>query len=200
MTQADLSIAGQVPLRMISPGGVGHLPRYFTSPAAQHFLVAFLSAGLLFEISAFRMQLSGNDPSLPIDVGAGSVLVQVLTMSAIVAACGLLFCSRRASAMVFGTWPIFLLPALAFASMLWSPDPEFTLRKSVAFTGTALFGFLVATASRRLFGGALHDPNGIQPAHLHVGSRTIDLDLNLAVVIVASVLLIGAMIAFRTEG
>jgi exopolysaccharide production protein ExoQ len=126
------------------PSGAGSVFRYFTSSLAEKLLVAFLSAGLLFEIGAFRTQLSGNDPSLPVDVGVGSVVVQVLTTSAIVAACALLLCSRRSSDMVLGTWPIFLLPAMAFASMLWSPDPEYTLRKSVAFTGTMLFGFLVA--------------------------------------------------------
>ncbi|MGY8661353.1 O-antigen ligase family protein [Bradyrhizobium sp. UFLA05-109] len=47
--------------------------------------------------------------------------------------------------MLRGTWPIFLMPALAFTSMLWSPDPGYTLRKGVAFTGSVLIGFLVAT-------------------------------------------------------
>jgi O-antigen ligase len=47
--------------------------------------------------------------------------------------------------MALGTWPIFLMPALAFASMLWSPDAEYTVRKSVALFGTVLFGFSVAT-------------------------------------------------------
>jgi exopolysaccharide production protein ExoQ len=47
--------------------------------------------------------------------------------------------------MALGTWPIFVMPALAFASMLWSPDPGVTFRKSVALFGTVLFGFSVAT-------------------------------------------------------
>jgi exopolysaccharide production protein ExoQ len=119
--------------------------RHFASPPAQKFLIVFLAAGLLFEIGALRTQLAGNDPGLPIDVEAGSVIVQILTISTIFGAGGLLLCSRRTSDMALGTWPIFLMPAMAFASMLWSPDPDFTLRKSVALTGTVLFGFLVAT-------------------------------------------------------
>ena len=101
-------------------------------------------------------------------------------------------------------WQAFAqLPLAAVTlALLWWPGAAIHERFFLAalLVAASLIGFLVATASRRLFGGALHDPNGIQPAHLHVGSRTIDLDLNLAVVIVASVLLIGAMIAFRTEG
>jgi O-antigen ligase len=91
------------------------------------------------------MQLTGADPGLAIDA-APSKIVQILTASTIVAAGALLLCSRRASDMALGTWPIFLLPALAFVSVLWSPDAEYTARKSVALFGTVLFGFSVATA------------------------------------------------------
>ena len=125
------------------PTRARHVSR--ASSTAHKFLIVFLAAGLLFEIGAFRLQLAGVDPSLPIPPGAASMIVQILTGSTILAAGGLLLCSRRTSDMALGTWPIFLMPAMAFASMLWSPDPEFTLRKSIALTGTALFGFLVAT-------------------------------------------------------
>jgi exopolysaccharide production protein ExoQ len=125
------------------PTRARHVSR--ASSTAHKFLIVFLAAGLLFEIGAFRLQLAGVDPSLPTPPEAASMIVQILTGSAILAAGGLLLCSRRTSDMALGTWPIFLMPAMAFASMLWSPDPEFTLRKSIALTGTALFGFLVAT-------------------------------------------------------
>jgi exopolysaccharide production protein ExoQ len=87
----------------------------------------------------------GLDPNLPNTGSPGSLTVQILTGSIFLVAGGLFLCSRRTSDMALGTWPIFLMPAMAFASMLWSPDPEFTLRKSIALTGTVLFGFLIAT-------------------------------------------------------
>ncbi|WP_157450348.1 O-antigen ligase family protein [Bradyrhizobium sp. ARR65] len=118
--------------------------RRSASTPANKFLIVFLTVGLLFEFGAFRMQLSGENPGLAID-GSPSVAVQILTASAIVAAGAVLLCSRRASDMALGTWPIFLMPALAFASMLWSPDAEFTFRKSVPLFGTVLFGFSIAT-------------------------------------------------------
>jgi exopolysaccharide production protein ExoQ len=126
-------------------GRAVEVSRPFASAPANKFLIVLLAAGLLFEIDAFRMQLSGRDPRLPIDLNAASMVVQILTASIIIVACGLLLCSRRTSEMALGTWPIFVMPAMAFVSMLWSPDPDFTLRKSVAFTGTVLIGFLVAT-------------------------------------------------------
>ncbi|MBR1213945.1 O-antigen ligase family protein [Bradyrhizobium sp. JYMT SZCCT0180] len=121
------------------------MSRLVASPRASKFLIVFVAAGLLFEFGAFRRQLSGVDPGLPVDGAAASIIVQILTASAIVAAGALVLCSRRASDMALGTWPIFVMPALAFASMLWSPDAEVTVRKSVAFFGTVLFGFSVAT-------------------------------------------------------
>jgi exopolysaccharide production protein ExoQ len=127
------------------PARTAGVSRHFASAPANKFLIVFLVAGLLFEMDAFRMQLSGNDPGLPIDRNAASLVVQILTGSIIVVACGLLLCSHRTSEMALGTWPIFAMPAMAFVSMLWSPDPEYTLRKSVAFTAAVLIGFLVAT-------------------------------------------------------
>ncbi len=65
------------------------------------------------------------------------------------------------------------------------------------FTATSLAGFLVATLGRYLYGGTLHDPNGIQPVRLRVGSRKVALDMNLVLVMVAWALLIAAVIVFR---
>ncbi len=84
-------------------------------------------------------------PVSRVDVATPSIIVQILTASIIVAGGALLLCSRRAIDMVLGTWPIFVMPALAFMSMFWSPDAEFTARKSVPFFATVLVGFLVAS-------------------------------------------------------
>jgi exopolysaccharide production protein ExoQ len=115
------------------------------SSLVHKILIAFLAIGLLLEIGSFRMQLGGIDPSLSMDVGSGSTFIQILMGLIGLAAAGLLLCSSQSSKMLLRAWPLFLMPALAFASMLWSPEPEYTFRKSVAFFGTVLFGFLIAT-------------------------------------------------------
>ncbi|WLA67667.1 O-antigen ligase family protein [Bradyrhizobium diazoefficiens] len=140
------------------------MSRPFASSPAYKFLIVFLVAGLLFQTGALRTQLAGIDPglnpNLPTAGPPASMMVQFLTGSIFLAVVGLLLCSRRTTEMALGTWPIFLLPVLAFVSMLWSPDPAFTLRKSIAFTGTVMFGFLIATvlntqAAVRLLGRTL---------------------------------------------
>jgi len=101
-------------------------------------------------------------------------------------------------------WQAFtVLPVSAITvALLWWPGVALRQRfyLAVLLTATSLAGFLVAVVSRRLYGGALHDPNGIQPVHLRLGSREIVFDLNLAVVLVAAVLLIGAVLIYGFAG
>ena len=125
--------------------GAGPMSTRSASSLAHKVLIGFLAIGLLLEIGSFRMQLGGIDPSLAIETGSGSTFVQILMALINLAAAGLLLCSRQSGKMLLRAWPLFLMPALAFASMLWSPEPEFTFRKSVAFLGTVLFGFVIAT-------------------------------------------------------
>jgi hypothetical protein len=98
-------------------------------------------------------------------------------------------------------WQAFtVLPMSAVAvALLWWPGTPMKERFYIAvlLTATCLIGFLVAVASRQFYCGALHDPNGIQPVRLRLGSRDIAIDMNLAIVAVACVLLIGAVILFR---
>src|ERR1700760_2317664 len=59
-----------------------------------------------------------------------------------------------------------LLPAAAIeVALLWYPGAAFHARFYLAalLTATSLAGFLVAAGPRHLYGGTLHDPNGIQP-------------------------------------
>ena len=97
-------------------------------------------------------------------------------------------------------WQAFnVLPTSAIAvTLLWWPGAALLERfyLAVLLTATSLAGFLVAVLSRRLYCGSLHDPNGIQPARLRLGSREVIFDMNLALVILAAVLLIGAAVLF----
>jgi len=92
-----------------------------------------------------------------------------------------------------------LLPAAVIeVALLWWPGPALRERFYLAavVAATPLVGFLVATLARPLYGGALHDSNGIQPVRLMVGSRIIELEMNVPIVALATVLLIGAVVLF----
>jgi hypothetical protein len=96
-----------------------------------------------------------------------------------------------------------LLPAAAIeVALLWWPGPALHGRFYLAalLIATSLIGFLVAISARPFYGGTLHDPNGIQPVRLRVGSRRIVFDMNVPIVALASVLLIGAVVLFCLQG
>lgn len=93
-----------------------------------------------------------------------------------------------------------LLPAAAVeVALIWWPGPAMRQRfyLGALLAGTSLAGFLIAVVTRKLYGGTLHDPNGIRPVALHIGSHEVVFDLNVPIVIAAAVLLIGAVILFR---
>jgi hypothetical protein len=100
-------------------------------------------------------------------------------------------------------WQAFTaLPAAAIEiGLLWWPGPGSRGRFYVAalFAATSLAGFLTATLARPLYRGTLHDPNGIQPLRVHIGGRETALDMNVALVIVAAVLLGAAVMVFGTH-
>jgi hypothetical protein len=92
-----------------------------------------------------------------------------------------------------------LFPAAAIeVALLWWPGPALHDRFYLAalLIATSLAGFLVATLARPLYGGTLHDPNGIQPLRLRLGTRLIEFDMNVPIVTLATVLLIGAVVLF----
>ncbi|HEY1898082.1 MAG TPA: hypothetical protein VGG94_03325 [Chthoniobacterales bacterium] len=92
-----------------------------------------------------------------------------------------------------------LLPAAAIElALLWCPGVAFHARFYLAalLTGTSLAGFLVAVCARPLYGGTLHDPNGMRPVRLRIGSRLAVFDLNVPIVLLASVLLLTAVLLY----
>jgi hypothetical protein len=91
-----------------------------------------------------------------------------------------------------------LLVAAIEVGLLGWPGRGFESRFYLAalLTATSLAGFLLAVLSRQLYGGTLRDPNGYRPVRMRVGVQTVELDLNVAIVFVAAVVLVGAVIAF----
>ena len=92
-----------------------------------------------------------------------------------------------------------LLPAAVIeVALLWYPGAAFRARFYVAalLTATSLAGFAVAVCARPLYGGTLHDPNGMRPVRLRIGSWLVVFDLNVPVVLLAAGLLLGAVLLF----
>jgi hypothetical protein len=93
-----------------------------------------------------------------------------------------------------------LLPAAAIeVALLWYPGAGFHARFYLAavLTATSLAGFVVAVCARPLYGGTLHDPNGMRPVRLRIGSRLLIFDLNVPIVLLAASVLLGAVLLFR---
>jgi len=90
------------------------------------------------------------------------------------------------------------LASAAVVALIWWPGPGVSQRFYLAaiLTAIPLAGFLIALFARRLYAGTLHDPNGIAPVRLRIGSRTMDLDMNAVLVTVASALLVASVFLF----
>jgi hypothetical protein len=72
------------------------------------------------------------------------------------------------------------------------PDQRFYLVALLA--SVPMVGFLAAFVGRTAFGGTLSDPNGIPPVRIAIGRRVVQLDLNLAAVVVGLIAL-GTLLA-----
>ena len=115
-----------------------------TSFAGTRLLNLYFSASLIVAVGAFTNQLAGADPRLQRSLSEGSPLAQVVNTTIIIIAVLVLMRSKILGSILRRAWPIFLLPALAMISALWAPDPELTLRRSIALLESALFGLSFA--------------------------------------------------------
>lgn len=68
---------------------------------------------------------------------------------------------------------------------------------AAALAAVSLLGFLFAQAARRVYGGTLHDSNGILPLRLRLGGRIIEVDGNAAAVYCAIPVLIFIVALFH---
>ena len=98
---------------------------------------------------------------------------------------------------VWQTFTATLLSSAVVALIWWAgPDPRRRFYLAAILTAIPLAGFLVALCSRRLYGGALHDPNGVPPLHIKTNGRVVEVDLNAVIVATAAVLLGVAVAVF----
>lgn len=95
-----------------------------------------------------------------------------------------------------------LLPAAIIeVALIWWPGHAVAQRFYLAalLAATPLAGFFIATLVRSGYRGTLYDPNGIQPLHIHIGAREVTIEINIVLVTAASLLLIAAVILYRTS-
>lgn len=91
-----------------------------------------------------------------------------------------------------------LLAILAVALVFWSaPLSAERFYLAAALTAFPMLAFFAALFTTRLYGGSLHDENGIRPVPLSFHGKSYPVDLNAAVEVVAAVFLIGTVLVFR---
>lgn len=97
-------------------------------------------------------------------------------------------------------WQTFTLALTAplEVALVWWPGPTLCQRFYLVAVLAALpiAGFLIALFARRLYRGTLHDPNGIQPARIRTRNGIVEVDMNLVLVAIASVMLVVAVRLF----
>lgn len=88
------------------------------------------------------------------------------------------------------------LASAVIVALLWWSGPYANGRFALAalLTAVPLAGFLVAFFGRRLYAGTLRDPNGYKPVRISSGERTFEFDMNLVLIVVASVMLAAAVL------
>ncbi|KYG98100.1 hypothetical protein SE91_05800 [Bradyrhizobium sp. DOA1] len=106
----------------------------------------FFLGGFVVLTGAFTLQIAGVDPSLPRQFSDGSMLSQIITATIYLVSLMLFARSSQPFVTVVRACPVFLLPAMAFASALWAPDAELTIRRSFALLGTILFALALGSS------------------------------------------------------
>ena len=83
------------------------------------------------------------------------------------------------------------LLAIAEVALIWWSGPSAVARFYLAasLVASTLASFWVAFASKRLYGGALFDQNGILPLTLSMRGRVFHVEMNTAGVVMGSILL-----------
>ena len=96
---------------------------------------------------------------------------------------------------VWQSTSIALLSVLELALNWWQgPYQKDGFYLALLLTAISPLGFMIAFVSRRMFGGALSDPNGIRPVRLTLFGAPRSIDLNFAA-IVAALLSLGVILA-----
>lgn len=63
-------------------------------------------------------------------------------------------------------------------------------------TSIPIVTFVIATLARNLYGGTLHDPNGIRPVAIRLGNAVHQIDVNIVLVLAGGLVLIASVLIF----
>ena len=99
-------------------------------------------------------------------------------------------------------WQVATTAALAVVELLllfaFGPLTASRFYLVLALATLPVFGFFVALVTRFIYGGALSDPNGIQPMTIRRGETTVRIDLNLVAETMAIIVLAAILLLFRS--
>jgi hypothetical protein len=86
-------------------------------------------------------------------------------------------------------------------ALIWWAGPGFRGRFYLAagLAALSMLAFVIALVLRNLYGGTLHDPNGIQPLRVRAGWRTLEIDGNAFMVFFGLIVLSTAVLLFRAS-
>jgi hypothetical protein len=92
----------------------------------------------------------------------------------------------------------FFFLGVIVVTLIWLPSPESRLLFYLAalLTASPMLSFLVAMFSLRAYDGTLHDPNGIQPVRIRIGTTVREFDMNAVLVIVGMAIVLSAVLVF----
>ena len=98
---------------------------------------------------------------------------------------------------VWQTFGLFFTGIVGVALIWWpSPGSRGLFYLAALLTALPMLSFLIAMFCRRAYGGTLHDPNGIQPVRIRIGTAVREVDMNAVLVIFGGVVLVGAVLLF----
>jgi hypothetical protein len=84
-------------------------------------------------------------------------------------------------------------------ALIWWPgqSPAARFYLAAALIAMGFVAFWVALASVRLYRGSLFDQNGMLPLKIHLGHRTVEVEMNRVAVAIGSLVLIAAVWIYR---
>jgi len=98
---------------------------------------------------------------------------------------------------VWHTFALFFTGIVGVALIWWpSPASRRLFYLAALLTALPMLAFFVAMFSRKVYGGTLHDPNGIQPVRIRIGGKVCEFDMNAVLVIVGGAVVLSAALMF----
>ena len=98
---------------------------------------------------------------------------------------------------VWHTFALFFTGIVGVALIWWPlPGSRGLFYLAALLTALPMLAFFVAMFSRKVYGGTLHDPNGIQPVRIRIGGKVREFDMNGVLVIVGGAVVLSAALMF----